>query len=333
MRILGICGGNGVLLYPMKNYLSGNVEPRAAFKTPKNIQWELNFNSIPLYTSAEDMTRVSKADVIVGAPNCGHSSMLAYSRAKQLGDPLKDPSLELYMVALQYYKPNIFMMENLPKMLDMIPESVWKDTLPDYELIFHKESVSKWGNSQVTRKRLVIIGLKRSFFGHLLNKVQYHFSYIHGVNSIKTSGELIANCKGLSGNIREPLDDKITLYAGHRDTLRNIRNFWLHNPKLKRYPVYDRNFSTVPGVYRNLKEETPSTARKANRQFSHLGLQMSPRELARIQGVPDSFDIYENNDELIYTINKGRTTVTKCPPYEIGIWFYKQLIKSYNEIT
>ena len=54
---------------------------------------------------------------------------------------------------------------------------------------------------------------------------------------------------------------------------------------------------------------------------------MTPRELARIQNIPDSFKIYMDIKNPIYWINKGRTTVTKCPPYDIGKWFYNQLIK------
>lgn len=329
MKVLGINGGNGIIIHPLKRYLIGNVEARPVFKTRNDVQWKMNFNDIPLVNDLEEVVNTfPSTDVIVGAPNCGHSSMLAYSRAKQLSDPLKDPSFELYMVSLNYYKPKVFMMENLPKTLDMIPREIWEKSFPDYELIFHVGSVSRWGNSQLTRIRLVLIGLKREAFGDNLEEAQYHFNNVYRVNELKTSGELIKNCGIASGHYRENINDTITLYAGYKDSLRNIRNFWINNPKLKRYPVYDRKFSTAPGVYRNLKDGYPATARKANRQFSHKGLQMSPRELARIQGVPDLFEIHIDTNELTYWINKGRTTVTKCPPYEIGLWFKKQLIKA-----
>ena len=183
---------------------------------------------------------------------------------------------------------------------------------------------------EATRKRLVLIGIKKDHFGENLSKVQYHFSNVYKVNELKYCEQLL---EGLNeenwdiAHIREDISDFITIYAGRKLTLRKIQRFWLKNPKLKRWPVNDRKFSTAPGVYRNLNKDYPATARKANRQFNSQGLQMSPRELARIQGVPDKFRIYMDPNRKIFSINKGRTTVTKTPPYEIARWFYKQLKK------
>jgi len=330
MKILGVNGGNGVILHPMRKHLIGNIEVRSNFKTPDDIQWRLNFGDIKLVTNGAESTNFNFPDIIVGAPNCGHSSMLAYSRAKTTSDPMKDESFEMFTVLLVYYKPKVFLMENLPKSLEMVPEDVWAKSLPDYELVFHDLPCTAWGNSQKTRKRLVLIGLKKSHFGENLSKAQYHFSKVYKVNELKTCKQL---SKGLKkedlefGHIREDISDLITIYSGKKLTLRKIQRFWLKNPNLKRWPVDDRNFTTAPGVYRNLAHDTPSVARKANRQFNQKGLQLTPRELARIQGVPDKFKIYMDPDRKTFTINKGRTTVTKTPPYEIGKWFYKQLKK------
>ena len=334
MKILGVCGGNGVILYPMKRWLIGNVEIRSLFKTPDDIQWKLNFGDIPLITQANEMVQFHGVDVIVGAPNCGHSSMLAYSRAKTLSDPMKDDSFELYMIALKYFKPKIFMMENLEKSLEMVPREVWQATFPDYELVFHVGSVNMWGNSQKNRKRLVLIGMRKDAFNENLSNVQYHFSNIYKVNEIKTCRELLKGLKDEeleSGHIRENILDVITMYAGFKISLKKAQKFWKDNPTLKRWTVEGKKFSTAPAVYRNLKNDFPAVARKSNRQFNHKGLQMSPRELSRIQGVPDKFKIYMDNEREGFCINKGRTTITKTPPYEIGKWFYKQLkqVKSW----
>ncbi len=330
MKILGVNGGNGVILYPMRRHLMGNIEIRSAFKTPDNIQWKLNFGNTSFTSSAEDLIEFDKPDVIVGAPNCGHSSMLAYSRAKMTSDPMKDPSFELYMIALGYFKPKIFMMENLPKSMDFVSEQVWKTSLPEYELIFHIDSVTAWGNSQKTRKRLVLIGIKKDHFKENLAKVQYHFNNVYKVNEIKTCGELRGGLDEEDwefGHVRENISDLITIYSGKKLTLRKIQEFWLDNPNLKRWPVYDRKFTTAPGVYKNLDNDYPAVARKANRQYNQEGLQITPRELARIQGVPDKFKIWMDPSNKTLSINKGRTTVTKTPPYEIAKWFYKQLKK------
>ena len=52
MKILAVNGGNGVIVYPMRKYLIGNVEIRSNFKTPLDRQWKANFGEIPLFTKA-----------------------------------------------------------------------------------------------------------------------------------------------------------------------------------------------------------------------------------------------------------------------------------------
>jgi len=336
MKILGVNGGNGVILYPMRRFLIGNYEPRSVFKTRENKQWKLNFPKVPLHNHPLDFyhnytgkhIKYPIPDVIVGAPDCGHSSVLAYSRAKKLSNPLDNPSLDLYIRSILLLNPKIFMMENLPKMLELVGKEVIMETFTNYELIFHERSVIDWGNSQKNRKRLVLIGLSKQYFKENLALVRDYFTYIYRINSIKNCEELLKGIEDFNedqGHVRESISDIITLYSGYKISLRDIQRFWKNHSDLRRWPVSDRKFSTAPGVYRNLKSDLPATARKANRQFNDRGLQMSPRELARIQGVPDKFQIYIDRGQLTYWINKGRATVTKTPPYEIGKWFYNQL--------
>ena len=47
LQVLGVNGGNGIILHPFKNQLIRNIEPRGVFKTPGNAQWKLNFKDIP----------------------------------------------------------------------------------------------------------------------------------------------------------------------------------------------------------------------------------------------------------------------------------------------
>jgi site-specific DNA-cytosine methylase len=330
MRILGVNGGNGVILYALKRYLIGNIECRPIFKTPNDIQWKLNFNSIPLIKDKSKALSFGDCDIIVGAPNCGHSSILAYSRAKKLSNPLNDDSFELFITTLLYYKPKIFMMENLPKSLELVPLETWEKTFPEYSFICHTGSLSKWGNSQITRVRLILIGIKKPSFKGNINDIQYHFNSIYKVKSIKNSGELRGNLGTEEipeiGHVREDLDTMITMYSGYKLSLREAQEVWLKSNNT-RWSVTDRKFTTAPGVYRNLDEKYPMVARKANRQFNQLGLQLTPRELARIQGIPDRFKLYFDPNRKNFCINKGRATVTKTPPYEISKWFYKQLKK------
>jgi site-specific DNA-cytosine methylase len=136
-----------------------------------------------------------------------------------------------------------------------------------------------------------------------------------------------------TGLIREDFDTVISIHARRRMSLRAIANEW--NTRLKgkkRWEVDGGKFSTAPGVYRNMNDDYPATARKANRQFGEEGFTLTPRHLARIQGVPDEFKIWVDVNKLGYCINKGRTVVTKTPPYEISVWFKKCLIKALKHI-
>ena len=331
MNILGVHAGNGVLLYPLKKYLVGNIETRAIFHTKNNEQWESNFGKIPYFKSIKEMRIGLKKpiDIIMGNPDCGHSSVLSYSRRKALSNPKENNSLNLYIKCVKKYKPYIFLMENLPKLLDTMDPKFWSETLSVYAISYMIYSVSMWGNSQVTRIRLVMVGVRTDIALEYDNKLQYYFTEIYKLNKLKTTGELL---KGLDyedisiGHVREDINSIITLYAGFKIPLKNVQQIWQKNPQLSRWVVKDRKFSTAPGVYRNPKDKYPATARKANRQFNPQGLQMSPRELARIQGIPDKFNIPIETDNIQYWINKGRASVTKTPPYEIGQWFYNQLM-------
>ncbi len=331
MIILGVNGGNGVILHPMRRHLVANYEPRSLFRTKDDIQWKLNFKA-PIYSHKLDFYNnfnkgyIKDIDCIVSAPDCGHSSILAYSRAKKLSNPKGNYSLNLTLRSILMVKPKVFMMENLPKVSEGVD---FRETFPDYNLVFLEHSVNVWGNSQKNRIRLVLIGLRKDAFKKKkLFMARDHFTNIYKINEIRTCEELLVNLEEEDhtiGHVRENINDTITLYAGFKDTLYNIQKHWESNTSLRRWGVTGRNFSTAPGVYRNLNTDLPATARKANRQFNSKGLQMSPRELARIQGVPDSFKLHTPVSELKYWVNKGRTTVTKTPPYEIGKWFYNQL--------
>lgn len=331
MRVLGLCAGNGVMIYPLKRYLIGNIEPRSAFYTKDNTQWKLNFGDIPMEYEVKEWP---EADIVIGHPDCGHSSILSYSRKKSLGKPEENESLNLYIKGVKRIQPSIFLMENLPKLIDTYDRPAWENMFPEYNFKFIEGPVTMFGNSQKTRNRLLVIGFNREKLGGRLHKLQYHFSQIYKVKELKYADELIKGLKKENpkiGHVREDIKNIITMYSGYKISLEDAQRVWLNNPTRNRWIVKDRNFTTAPAVYINRKGSYPMVARKANRQFNHKGLQMTPRELARIQGVPDAFKIHIDMDTPIYWINKGRTTVTKTPPYEIGKWFAKQLKKYYND--
>jgi len=327
MSILAINGGNGVLLHPFKKHLIGNIEPRSVFHTPNHVQWKKNF-SIPFDINLRVLFPKKDVGVIIGAPDCGHSSVLSYSRAKKLGNPQDNESLTGFIRSIKNYEPDFFMMENLPKLIEAYPEIIDLFESFGYNLVIHKEPVSYWGNSQVNRKRLIIVGINKKY---KFNKLKKYFN-ITTDHKLSSSYELIGDL-GVEenfalGHVRELDDWRLPMYVGKQRNIsvKEARGLWMQYDTRK-WPVSNSNMKNQPGVYRNLDTDYPMTVRKQSRQFREDGYLLTPREMARIQGIPDTFKLHFEEERRLYYINKMRVSVTKCPPYEIGEWFNKCLTK------
>ena len=341
LRVLGVCQGQGALLFPFKRCLVGNIEPRGCFHTPKEEQWRINFGDIPFVKRPEELKiEKGQVDIIIGSPNCGTSSILSYSRKKSLGKPKEDETIKLFISEVKRLEPEIFVMENLPKLLDFITQNEWIENFPDYELLFHNHSVSAFGNSQISRVRLVIVAVKK---GSSIAKTR-QFKKIFKVRRIKTVEELLESKRldpkywPINGNVRENLEHKVCMYD-YRDvaqtklSLKEIQELWTGDFKeCYKWPINSPKMKTLPGVYRNRAKGYPMTARKQDRQFRPDGKIHSPAELALFQGLPIRFKIYSvlpDDPKYKYWINKGRVTVTKGPSYEMGVWFKKCILSNH----
>lgn len=323
-NILGVSAGNGVMLFPMRQYVIGNIECRPDYYIKgQPHQWGVNFSS-PMFKNIPDYFDSTHVDVIVGHPKCGHSSMFALSRGKKFTSHSGEPSLELYIRAVIKYNPKYFFMENLEGILNTYSKEDFQEIFPDHRLIFLTGSVSRYGNSQKTRKRLLLIGIRWDIFTKPLDKIFKNQKKY----SLQTTEDLL-KALPINGNITEPSDDIITMYSGFKISLLDAQMFWLDNPNLRHWPVKNGRMNTAPGVYINREEDFPLTVRKTNRQFNPEGIQMSPRELGRIQGVTDNFLFYEDKNPKV-TINKGRITVGNSPPMQMGSWILSRLKKAYK---
>lgn len=336
-RVLGVSSGIGVSLHTFREYLVANIEARAIFHTPQNIQWTNNFGRIPLYKVITEkvIENTKPIDVLISSPDCGSGSLLRFSRAKKLGDHKKNDSLALFFSGIVYYQPKLFLFENLEGLYKSFPRDEMYYILDNYRLMEHIAPVSMWGNSQIYRKRLVIVGIRKD----LPEKVDKYFRLPDYRIKNKTCGELYGDLDTLKGSeriklghVREDFNEVISIYAGRKMSLAEIADTW--GEELRNKKRWDqcpgKRFKTAPGVYRNRNKDYPATARKANRQFDHYGYTLTPRQLARVQGVPDDFKIHIDINKLKYWINKGRAAVTKTPPYEISYWFKRKLEKSYH---
>lgn len=330
-KVLGINSGIGVSLHPFKENLVGNLEIRQIFHSKDELQWKNNFNNTPLLKIWEECKEkigiFSEIDLIISSPDCGSGSVLRMSRGKSYGDHKKNKSLSIFLRSVKYYKPKLILFENLEGLFKSYPEQEFKEKLKDYHLVIHITPVSSFGNSQTTRKRLIIVGIRLDMLKRIYPKWFELPKHIKPVPCYQLYGDLKKEDYQL-GHVREDINSVISIHARRRMSLKEIKEEW--NGRLKgetRWKVVGGSFSTAPGVYRNMNNETPCTARLANRQFDESGNTLTPRQLARVQGVPDEFKIHIEKENKLYWINKGRAAVTKSPPYEISVWFKEQLIK------
>lgn len=331
LNVLGVSAGQGALLFPfMKepgfNVLA-NVEPRAVFHTPKDEQWKLNFKNIPFYRDFSELDSLtSTVDIIVSSPDCGASSIMRLSKVKELGNPEKNKSLNLTIQAIQKYQPKVFLLENLPRLVNLLPEEYLKSALSTYRLVYHQRSVSDYGNSQVSRKRLVIIGIKKG-----CKKYYNLFDEVFKVNTPKLTRNIleVAQYKGNIDNHMIPLDKKLAMYDYRKLpdtttlTVKQIHKLWKKDFKLeKKWPIKTAKMSTLPGVYRLENDKAPLTLRPADRQFRPDGWPLGILDFKNIMGFPKEFKIYiEQGDRYLYCLNKARYTLAKGSVFEIGIWF------------
>ncbi len=329
--VLGVSQGAGIALYPFKHtgIILGNIEVRSEFLMggePK--QYWLNFPGTFYTKDTAHVNKINTTDILISSPKCGYSSMLALSRGKVNRSHKGEPSLELSLFAIRELQPEVFLLENLPKLLNSYSlRDFEKEFRYNYRIIIHSSSVKRWGNSQKNRKRLVIVGIRNDIlkrFPKLLDEL----SAPRKVNKIKRVYQLLLS-HTLNGHFRPDIDKQIAIYGGKQMTYREIQKMWLSDPKMKRIKTPEENFSTAPGVFRDLVDDYPATIRSSNRCFSPEGLTYTPRQRARIMGIPDRFKILDPNLEPNINpdtlFNKACIAVTHGPVYEIGEWFKQAL--------
>lgn len=327
-NLLGICAGQGALLFPFlrskKFNLLGNIEPRSVFHTKSESQWKANFKGIP-FLKGYELPEDWHPDIILSSPDCGSCSVMRLSKSKTLGDPKSNKSIQLVFQAIQYYEPALFLIENLPRLLSLISKEMLTDFFKDYKLIFHERSVSDYGNSQVSRKRLIILGVHKKTGKKYLNA----FDEVFQVKTPKLTRDLLF-VSPYGSNYNIPIEKTLAMYDYRKLpekknlTVEKIQVLWNSAFKNeKKWPIKTAKMSTLPGVYRLELDKPPLTLRPADRQFRPDGYPLGINDFKAIMGFPKQFKIYIDQENYLYWLNKARYTIAKGSVYEVGLWFKK----------
>lgn len=330
MNVLGISAGQGGLLFPFRKHLLGNIEPRGVFHTPGEEQWKANFKDVPFYKGYCLQEFDEKVDIIISSPDCGASSIMRLSKVKELGKPKDNRSLNLVIEGINYYKPKIFLIENLPRLLSLLPNKYFQEAFKDYKLIFHERSVSDYGNSQVSRKRLIIIGVHKKTGKKYLNA----FNEVFQVKTPKLTRDLLS-VSPYGSNYNIPIEKTLAMYDYRKLpekknlTVEKIQVLWNSAFKQeKKWPIKTAKMSTLPGVYRLELDKPPLTLRPADRQFRPDGYPLGINDFKAIMGFPKKFKIYIDQENYLYWLNKARYTIAKGSVFEIAIWFRRCIKKA-----
>jgi len=230
MKILGVSAGAGIILHPFKDNkkfkILGNYEVRKDFVTREDMQWKLNFEGIPLWKS-EELNPNLKPDIILSQPSCGNYSVLSHSRTGKKVISNNEPSLTLFFNSIELYKPKLFLLENLPALIQSINKVKIKRKFPEYKFIYHIGSVSDWGNSQITRKRLIMIGIRKDTKFSLKDFPPFK---VH--DKLKNTGELLKGTQDINGEQPEhfcnynesDFSKSIAIFGGKQMTIGDIRS-------------------------------------------------------------------------------------------------------------
>lgn len=342
LKVLGVSAGAGILLFPFRKNLIANVETRGVFYTKGLEQWKLNFGDTSYY---KDGTLPDcKPDIILSSPDCGSASIMRLSKVKELGNPQENKSLNLVIESILHYKPKIFLIENLPRLLTLLPKDFFEETFKDYKLIFHERSVLDYGNSQESRKRLLIIGVHKKTGKKYLNAFNEVFQVKNPTITRNLLKPLTFSSEDDTNQI--PWISKTLAMYDYRKlpekknlTVAKIHRLWVRDFKdEKKWPIKTAKMSTLPGVYRLEYDKPPLTLRPADRQFRPDGYPLGVEDFKAIMGFPKKFRIYLHENQSTsekdfkdhhYWLNKARYTIAKGAVGEIGYWF-KECLKKAN---
>lgn len=322
MKILGVCAGGGALLLPFRDQvIIANIEPRVVFHYPGEPTWRLNFGDVPFLREGLDPNW--KPDVIVGSPDCGASSIMRLSKTKELGDPKNNASINLVLSSIDLYKPKVFMIENLPRLVSILNDDFWAENFPDYALTMHTASVMDFGNSQKSRQRSIIVGVRRD----QKEGLQRAFRRIFRVNKPKKVDDLLCKYKDKK-NYNIPRNKKVAMYDYRKLpekenlTIRQIHRLWIGDFQDEyKWPIKTAKMKTLPGVYRLKEDHYPLTVRPADRQFRPDGWPLGIEDFKAIMGFPKDFEVFIDQNNYLATLNKARYTLAKGSVCEVGIWF------------
>lgn len=321
MKAVGFLAGAGSLLHECRAAglrVVGNMDPRPYYRTAPWV-WPANFSE-PFVGKVENIDQECRddwhgADIALGHPPCGTFSVLGNSAARVERFTTDESRAEwhqarrkntgllpLFINLVTKFKPKVFALDNLPKMMKAFGEEQWNEALPEYRITYIVMTNFDYGSCQV-RKRLWVIGT--------LGKKRFRFRPPEGrLPGPKTAWEAISDLPW------QPWEDIPELdHVHHLIQSKPIGGYWARSADGERFAIddmmrYAAGFLRLPPgglwTYQNnhgrythkpararLILTRPSRTLSGNETLNHpfTAWPLTVRERARIMGWPDDFKL------------------------------------------
>lgn len=339
LTALGMTDGVGSMLVGAKDQdyeILGNIEWRKYYHSGT---WQYNFDNAWMVNTWEEAPSIpDDLDIIMGHPECGQWSNLGFSSMGNTMARYEVPSdIPVFIHGVRKYRPKMFAMDNLVKSLHAVPLTKWAEELPEYDLFVEYVSNYHYGNVQLHRKRMFIIGALKEF-GYVFQPGEFS----HTKSVWDEIGDLygkteydVPNHVQFPDELQSAAQDYFT---GRRMNVAEAAKLFQELPA-GRAPAYLAKDGTEKkriGMMRLYKDKHSHTLTGSNYHMHPItGKPITVRERARIQGFPDSFEFIFKKKTHHYDTNGSRQT-GKAMPIQFCTFmtdqFKKTIQNEYYEI-
>lgn len=306
MKALGVICGVGSMMIGAQRQgfdIIGNIEYRKYYDTGT---FEYNFKDSFYEKSISDLSEdqlksCEDLDLIIGHTECGGFSNLNKDKSKNIQAGNRGDIPE-FVDAVKTLKPKFFVMDNLPRSLQVADWWYYAEQLPEYDIHFEWVSNYNYGNSQRMRRRLFVIGSLKSL----------GFYFVPGEFEFDTTIRKRLSTISPDARNNEKLDpDKI--YGGwgryqfepeyrhksvdeNRLTLRQLQEFIKDEPNNLNLKYYNKKGEIKRKIgFSKVDIDRPALVLSGggacfDNHFKHDDLYpFTIRERAKLQGCPDDF--------------------------------------------
>jgi len=263
----------------LPNYFTGAFQARGIRDVPKDM--------LP--------TRI---DFAAGHPECGLYSRLSHSITNDSYRAMRNSDagdIPLFLRIVSELQPRFFLMDDLPGSFEALPMAEYVKMLPNYDLF--PEWISNWGygNIQKHRNRMFIVGaLKSEKFAFQPGEFQHDFVLRDALRGLPELG-------GIANHSPVDLDYAPGRYVnmgyyGHRPTWRElaVSMAGVGHKSIEYYSPAGVKKSRPGTLSPKIDGFCPVLSGQFNPLHPERVGPLTIRERARIQGFPDSFIFYHD---------------------------------------